>query len=116
VALAAAAVGAALASRSAEADTGTPTVADLQAQIAALTARIAALETWKASAGVFTQTGSNWTFAPPSGDVTINASGQVRVSGKGTTTIEARGGTSANLYLRSEGSYQLDTVMRKFPA
>jgi hypothetical protein len=118
VALAAAAVGAAFASRPAEAETAAPTVAALQQQIAALTARLAALEDWKASAGVFTQVGTtgSWSFAPPAGDVTIQAPGMVRISGVGRTTIEAHGGTNAELTLQSEGSYRLETVLRNFPA
>jgi len=67
---------------------------------------------------VFTQAGprGDWSFAPPAGDVTIQAPGMVKISGSGQTTVEARGGTSAELLLSSEGSYRLETVLRKYPA
>jgi len=115
MAMVAAAAGAAFATKTAHAETA-PSVASLQAQLAEVTARLAALEAWRATAGVFTLDASGaWTFAPEKGDVAIAAPGALALAGHGRVELTAGGGSNAVARVTSEGSYEVHAVKRAFP-
>jgi hypothetical protein len=89
-----------------------------------LEARVAALEAWKASAGVFTQDHQAperpWTFAPPYGNVVIRSvsSNWVKVTGdadnSGKVTIAAgRSGGSNESMLRIDGRMGAEEIFLK---
>jgi hypothetical protein len=89
-----------------------------------LEGRVAALEAWKASAGVFTQDQHApehpWTFAPPYGDVVIRSvsSYSIKVNGDqenaGKVTIAAgRSGGSNESMLRIDGTMGSEQMFLK---
>jgi VCBS repeat-containing protein len=59
-------------------------------EIAALEARVKALEEWRAQAGVFTaDANGNWSFAPASGDVSVKSTTVVTLTAGQTFVVKA---------------------------
>jgi VCBS repeat-containing protein len=59
-------------------------------EIADLEARVTALETWRAQAGVFTaDANGNWSFAPASGDVSVKSTTVVSLLAGQTFVVKA---------------------------